>query len=106
MLYINDINDVIKNGNKAKLKLFADDTLLYICTDNIDESLRQINEALVNLNEYLIANRLKLNVNKTKAMVIKSQRKKIIKENISICIDNETIGVSGRFCYLVTFHLN
>lgn len=103
VLYINDVNNVIKNGNESKLKLFADDTLLYICTDNIDDGIVKINETLSNLNEYLSKNKLKLNVNKTKAMIIKRNRTIINKDSIKICIKDDNIELVNAMKYLGVF---
>lgn len=93
VIYINDINTVIQNGNNSKLKLFADDTLVYICTDNYEDGIRQLNETLAKINEYLIKFKLKLNVTKTKAMMIKSNRKIIDKEHVQIMIKDDKIEI-------------
>jgi hypothetical protein len=67
ILYINDIKNVLRY---SKLKLFADDTLLYIAADTLDEAVNRMNDDLVSLFQWLALNKLKLNVQKTKYMVI------------------------------------
>jgi hypothetical protein len=67
ILYINDIKNSIKF---CKVNLFADDTLLYIATDNLQDAVNKINEDLASLSTWLGLNKLKLNIQKTKYMVI------------------------------------
>jgi hypothetical protein len=67
ILYINDIKNVLRY---SKLNLFADDTLLYIAADTLDEAVNKMNDDLMSLFQWLALNKLKLNVQKTKYMVI------------------------------------
>jgi hypothetical protein len=46
ILYMNDTKDVLRC---SKLNLFADDTLLYIAADTLDEAVNRINDDLVSL---------------------------------------------------------
>lgn len=69
LLYINDIKRCLKHCN---IKLFADDTLLYIAEEDVNVAMEKINSDLENIYNWLCENQLKLNINKTKCMVISS----------------------------------
>lgn len=99
VIYINDINNVVKNTD-VLMKLFADDTLLYICTDNLENGIQQLNFVMKVMSNYLRLKKMKLNVNKTKAMIITSKRKNVNKENIFIEIDGEKIEFVNEIKYL------
>jgi hypothetical protein len=49
IFYINDIKNVLRY---SKLNLFADDTLLYIATDTLDEAVNRMNNYLVSSMAY------------------------------------------------------
>jgi hypothetical protein len=42
--------------------LFADDTLLYIAADTLNEAVNRMNDDLVSLSQWFTLNKLKLNV--------------------------------------------
>lgn len=67
LMYINDINTVLSH---AKIMLFADDALIYVCAKDKDECISKITNDLNKLSAWLNMNKLKLNTNKTKCMVI------------------------------------
>lgn len=71
LLYINDIGNSIK---KCKIVLFADDTLIYVCSPSIDVAAQQMNEDLENVDRWLSVNRLKINIQKTKYMILSYKR--------------------------------
>lgn len=101
LLYINDIKSCLE---ECKVKLFADDTLLYIAATNLEEARRKINMELDNLNKWLCANQLKLNVGKTKAMVLSSSGNF---NDIDITIGNDKIHCVEEMKYLgVIIHKN
>jgi hypothetical protein len=59
LLFILYINDKIKNNVKfSKLSLFADDTLLSISGDNVEEVMRNMNKDLQLLSKWLNYNKL------------------------------------------------
>ncbi len=43
ILYINDLDDELRH---SQIKLFADDTLLYVIADNIEEAVTKTNDDL------------------------------------------------------------
>lgn len=69
IIYINDIENVVKH---CKVVMYADDTLLYIKTESIEECKRKINCDIDLINNWLKMNKLKLNEQKTKVMAINS----------------------------------
>lgn len=74
VLYINDIVKVVKG---CELQLFADDTILYFESNNINVLIETINDDLKRLSEWLYNNSLRVNVKKTKFMVIKNKYNQI-----------------------------
>jgi hypothetical protein len=70
LLFIIYINHIVKNVKNCKIKLFADDSLLYVECDDINEGIDRMNEDLETVYNYLCFNKLLLNVKKTKAMII------------------------------------
>lgn len=102
ILYINDIIEIKKNKPNVQIQLFADDTLIYLIIDNINnlsEGISELNNVLNDVNKYLIENKLKLNVNKTKAMII-GCKKTLDKSNIELKIENEKIEIVNHIKYL------
>ena len=67
LLYINDIAKVVR---ACSIHLFADDTLLYFHSKDLDSLIHTVNLELDNVHEWFNQNLLKLNVQKTKFMLI------------------------------------
>ena len=61
LLYINDLASICK---KTLPFLFADDTNLFICGDNPDEMVSDLNSELEDISSWLKTNKLSLNVKK------------------------------------------
>jgi Reverse transcriptase (RNA-dependent DNA polymerase) len=74
ILFVLYINDIVLAVHHSTVNLFADDTLLSIVGNNVEECLTKMNEDLATLAEWLNFNKLKLNVDKTKYMIITSRR--------------------------------
>jgi hypothetical protein len=98
LLFILYINDIIKNVKFSKVSLFADDTLLSISGDNVEEVMRNMNKDLQLLSKWLNYNKLKLNVEKTKFMVITNKR--IVKNEVSLNINDQPIERVIKMKYL------
>jgi hypothetical protein len=98
LLFILYINDIIKNVGSSTISLFADDTLLSISGDNIEDVAALMNEDLKFLTNWLNYNKLKLNIDKTKFMVIKNKR--INKNDISLQIADQQIERIDKMKYL------
>ena len=67
LLYVNDISCVLPGEN---VKLFADDTNLFISGVDINVLNSKCNRCIETLNRWFIANRLHMNADKTNIMVI------------------------------------
>lgn len=70
LLFIIFINDMKLFLKKVKLKLFADDTLLYVECNDVNEGISLMNEELTNIYNYLCLSKLVINASKSKAMII------------------------------------
>lgn len=99
VLFILYINDFVKHLKFSNIKLFADDTCIYLSHKDIDEAINLINSDLATIFNVISKNKLKLNINKTHAMII-TKKKNIIKENIRITINNEPIKIVENVKYL------
>lgn len=73
LLFALYINDMEKHLKKCRYHCFADDTIIYLEGNNVDEMIDIVNSEMVNLSEWFAANKLKLNVGKTKAMYMTSE---------------------------------
>lgn len=102
LLFILYINDIATSLKQCKIQLFADDALLYITSNSINEAVTLMNTDLATLKCWLIKNVLKLNSSKTKAMIIgkNSFHKRFTDEKLKIKIENEVIDVVENFKYL------
>lgn len=95
LLFLIYVNDMEKAIELSKLVLFADDALLYIVGDTVDEGINNMNSDLNRLSEWFLMNRLKLNVDKTKYMVINGSV-----SNNRIVIDNTELDLIDEIKYL------
>lgn len=95
ILYINDLPSHLVT---AFINLFADDTLVYMHGNNIDEITNRMNNELERINQWLRINKLKLNVSKTKVMVVRHQSLKAAVNSISV--DGEEIEMVDQMKYL------
>ncbi len=75
LLYINDIPNSVKH---SRIKLFADDSNLFIVSNNLDTLFSTANEEVDTLSSWIAANKLFINYDKTNYMLFqpsKFQRK-------------------------------
>ena len=87
LLYINDISNVIP---ELKVKLFADDTNIFLFNKSIESLFVDASKALDKLNNWFSANKLSLNVDKTHYCIFR-KRGNILDKNIqypSLTLDN------------------
>ena len=73
LIYVNDIYKSVPDGN---LKLFADDTNLFLCGSDLHLLEKLANEYLKKMEDWFSANKLTLNINKTCYMVYSSKNSK------------------------------
>ena len=97
LIYINDIPNV---SNVFNFLMYADDTTLYCCLEDIDHVNKQavVNQELQKINNWLIANGLKLNTNKSKYMIFSKPNKNI--PVLQLRINNANIDEVQNFNFL------
>ena len=80
LLFLLYINDISKSLTKFKVSLYADDTVLYYSSHNIDRAISAVQEDLLKLSDWCCKNKLTINCKKTKYCVygMKSVLKKAI----------------------------
>ena len=96
LLFINDLPTVIKG---SKLKLYADDAVLYTSQNSIEKTKKlqiQNNEAII---KWCNKNKLTLNAKKTEAMWLTGNLK-LETENFDVNIYDENIAYVNHFKYL------
>lgn len=67
IIYINDIIGVCSED--CNIKMFADDTLIYVGEESCEKLERKMNTVLGIAEEWMYINMLKMNVHKTKCML-------------------------------------
>ena len=95
LLYINDLPNISK---KLKFFLFADDTNIYLESDNLRSLEYIMNKELEKLYEWLCINRLSLNILKTNFVIFCPINKP--KSPVTILINNEAIDEVPNVKYL------
>lgn len=84
LLFLIYVNDIRNAAPEAKIKLFADDTNVFIHGRDKDHVVLQANKCINKLNYWFLANRLSINIDKTYYTVFGSGRAdKDIKINLS-----------------------
>lgn len=96
ILYVNDLGNCLQH---CKIKMFADDTAIYIESKTIEEGIMKMNNDLNTLYKKICENKLKLNIDKTKIMVI-GNRKSTNTNDITIKINDTKIELVDRIKYL------
>jgi len=77
--------------DECNIKMFADDTIIYVKGGRSEEIEKKLNRVLLIVENWLNLNKLKMNASKTKFMIIRSIRK-ILRKNVTLkCIDGTTI---------------
>ena len=79
LIYMNDVSSI-----SDLIKLFADDTNIFISANNKEEMETKGNNLLSEISDWIIANRLTININKTCYTIFHKNKKKKYKINISL----------------------
>lgn len=95
ILYISDLPLWLKY---CIIKMFADDTLLYVIANSIEDATQKLNEDLELLFNKLCQYKLKLNVDKTKAMIITNKKYNV--NNVNIVINGTNLKIEKQIKYL------
>ena len=99
-LYINDL----PIHTNFQVTLFADDTVLVMKNNNINQLQRDVNQELQVIDEWMKYNRLSLNCTKTNFFVCTAKRKSKSVDSFKITIGNHVIQSVAKVKYLgVTF---
>lgn len=101
LLFIIYINDIVKSCPKGcNIKLFADDTIVYVTGVSCEEIEQKMNRWFNVIEEWMNTNGLKLNASKTKYMVVRSVRREL-RANITVkCMDGTPIEQVDKIKYL------
>jgi len=101
LLFIIYINDIVKICSKdCSIKIFADDTLIYVIGESSAEIERKLNVAFNVVEEWMNNNKLKMNAGKTKFMVVRSIRKELRGKIVVKCLDGSEIEQVELMKYL------
>ena len=95
LIYINDLPNI---SNKLKFYLFADDTNIYLESDDLINLEKIMNKELVKLYEWLSINRLSLNISKTNFVIFAPINKR--KATVTILINKIAIDEVQHVKYL------
>jgi len=100
LVYMNDIKHAVPDSD---IKLFADDTNVFIFGSNYEILQCKANICLKNLELWFIANKLSLNLEKTCYTVFNSSIKSKTDVSLSLVINGQHIGKVNCCTYLAVF---
>lgn len=98
LLYVNDICSAVRN---TKIKLFADDTNLFLFDKNLDSLFCKANQSLQQLSEWFVANKLSLSLDKTCYSVFGSKITE--RQNMELKLNGTCIRIVESCKYLGLF---
>ena len=101
LLFLIYINDLPNSSNLFNFLMYADDTTLYCCLEDIasEDKAHTLNIELERVHSWLNANRLTLNVNKTKYMLFCKRRNNHTTE-LTLRLNNNDIQSVTEFNFL------
>ena len=73
LLFLIDVNDISNINPKLKIKLFADDTNMFLYNKNIYTLINDANKAMHDVSIWLRTNKLSLNVEKTNYCIFRNK---------------------------------
>ena len=106
LLFLIYINDIPNSSNLFNFLMYADDTTLYCCLEDIDSVNKELvlNSELKSVHLWLSANKLTLKVNKSKYMLF-SKHKNTQLPKLNLQINNSNIQSTSEFNFL-GLHIN
>ena len=106
LLFLIYINDIPNSSNLFNFLMYADDTTLYCCLEDIDSVNKELvlNRELKSVHLWLSANKLTLNINKSKYMLF-SKHKNTQLPKLNLKINNSNIQSTSEFNFL-GLHIN
>ena len=100
LLFLLFINDMPKNIVNCSVDMYADDTLIYVCHNDIDVIEKCLNEDLASLSKWLDRNVMKANVSKTKTMILGTSTRINRIRDVNIIMNGTAVERVNTFKYL------
>ena len=100
LLFILYANDISANVNVASCNLYADDAIMYVCGNTLEETSGILNECMTDVDNWYKTNRLSVNASKSSSMLIRSNRKNIDETKFNIKIGNSDVEYVTSTKYL------
>ena len=97
LIYINDVMNMLGD---CKIKLYADDTVIYHSDVNHDLASIRLQRNLSQFHRWCVENKLTINAKKTKLMIFGTRSRVKSAKNVIITINNELIQTVPSFKYL------
>ena len=97
LVYVNDVQAAL---DVCKVKLYADDTVLYQSEVNSKEACTNLQRSLDLFVNWCTINKLTININKTKVMAFGTRHKVKRATDVNIVIGNERLKVVPSYKYL------
>ena len=99
LIYINDLASVLEY---CKVSLYADDTVIYLAKQNVNDALELVQKDLNNLSEWCTRNKLTINSKKTKYCIygMRSNIKKSKTTNTVLSLNNNILDRVCSYKYL------
>ena len=97
LIYINDLNGALEN---CRIRLYADDTVLYQTGENIQVAEHKLQKSIDQFCSWSSANKLTINTKKSKLMVFGSRSRVKKAKNVKIYIQGITLQKVPTFKYL------
>ena len=95
-IYANDLTNTITN---VDIIAYADDVLLVLNGENMDQMINIINETLKKVSMWCIYNKLTINPHKCKCVVFTNRT---VSQNHSLTLDNKIVQITPKINYLCT----
>jgi len=103
LLFLIYINDVSAASSSSRIRLFADDSNVFIVNKDVHELFKTANIAINEINEWFVCNKLSINFDKTNYMIFKPNvcLNDVIKKcNLSLSVNNVIINRTVLTKYL------
>ena len=96
-IYVNNLPDAVVN---SRMKQYADDTTIYLTSDNRIDLERGLSNDLALVDEWLRWNSLEVNVSKTQMIVLSRRRRAAETKEINVTLRNKAFVRSTKIKYL------
>ena len=100
LLFIVYVNDIVNAVNGVNIRLFADDTALFIHGKDVETIYNKMRDCLIRMSEWFKCTRLTLHLNKTSYSIFHGPKKKISRMYDKMSIDDSVILRENKVKYL------